>query len=370
MRVVCGGSRRSDPRADARGSWCAASEPVIIAEDDLMLASASVPQTQARICRALSDLPASADMVFLEFCFEDCSKADPILPGLSRASQPSCSAAIYFSAKGAKRVSDLCDPVNDVIDRMYPFLIRRGWLEAYLLTPPAFFQDRYFHSNMNRLGPNSLQDHTHGIREGSPLCMPSSRTEQHGPQSSWSALSLPFEAYETRQVGLILRGSDPRKSLQRFLQQGTVSNAMGDDGCGHLFNEPRPRFPGETETVGQDFIYIWVPYSIPLPWVSKFGQLPKDTRLFFSAERADTTFALVGAASLPVPRCGMLLYIEPDNKCYRRPGVGNGAEAATEDGGSGQEVGCALEVSLVSASGVVLEGMTYIIFLSEFADLI
>ena len=32
--------------------WWAANEAIIVAEDDLMLASASVPDTQARICRA------------------------------------------------------------------------------------------------------------------------------------------------------------------------------------------------------------------------------------------------------------------------------------------------------------------------------
>lgn len=121
----------------------AANEPVIIAEDDLKMASDSAAHLRAHICQALSSAPASADMVYLEFCLEDCSKVMPLKSAhfrLALAAEPSCSAAIYFSARGARRVAQLCLPVNDVIDRMYPNLIRKGWLEAYLLTPPAFFQ--------------------------------------------------------------------------------------------------------------------------------------------------------------------------------------------------------------------------------------
>ena len=59
---------------------------------------------------------------------------------LSRAFGPSCAAAILFTAKGARKVADLCFPVFDVIERMYPALIRKGWLEAYIMIPPAFYQ--------------------------------------------------------------------------------------------------------------------------------------------------------------------------------------------------------------------------------------
>ncbi len=60
----------------------------------------------------------------------------------ARAVEPSCSGAIYITAKGAQRIADLCRPVFDAIDAMYASLIRKGWLEAYLLKEPVFYKDQ------------------------------------------------------------------------------------------------------------------------------------------------------------------------------------------------------------------------------------
>jgi hypothetical protein len=118
----------------------AANEHVIIMEDDFMLGS-SIQRVREHLC-ALRDLPLTADMVYLEYCLETCAELsyDSRYPKLARARKPACSGAIFFTAKGAQRVADLCWPVFDVIDRMYPILIQRGWLEAYILTPAAFYQ--------------------------------------------------------------------------------------------------------------------------------------------------------------------------------------------------------------------------------------
>jgi len=119
----------------------AADEPVIIMEDDLM-AGASMEVIRENICSTLSDLPKTADLVYLEYCFETCVNLtyNKRYPRLAKAFRPSCAAAILFTAKGARLVADLCLPVFDVIDRMYPALIRAGWLEAYLMTPAVFYQ--------------------------------------------------------------------------------------------------------------------------------------------------------------------------------------------------------------------------------------
>ena len=69
---------------------------------------------------------------------------------VARAYAPSCSAAVYFTAKGAARVASLALPVFDVIDRMYQYLIATRLLEAYLVTPPLFYQDRVWGSNFVR----------------------------------------------------------------------------------------------------------------------------------------------------------------------------------------------------------------------------
>ena len=74
-----------------------------------------------------SNLPPTADMVYLEWCYEACSNIwyNQNYPSLGRAVEPSCSAAILFTVQGARKVADLCLPIFDVIDRMYPILIRK-----------------------------------------------------------------------------------------------------------------------------------------------------------------------------------------------------------------------------------------------------
>ena len=100
--------------------------------------------TRNHICRTLSTLPSTADMVYMEYCFESCSYLwyDKSYPRIARAFEPHCSAAVFFTAQGARKVADLCLPVFNSIDKMYPHLIRKGWLEAYVMTPSAFYQAR------------------------------------------------------------------------------------------------------------------------------------------------------------------------------------------------------------------------------------
>lgn len=62
-------------------------------------------------------------------------------PKLLRAAAPGCCAALIYTAKGARKVLDLCSPVFQAMDVMLPELIRRGMLEAYLISPPLFHQD-------------------------------------------------------------------------------------------------------------------------------------------------------------------------------------------------------------------------------------
>ena len=86
-------------------------------------------------------------------------------------------------------MASLALPVFDVIDRMYQYLIVTRLLEAYLVTPPLFYQDRVWGSNWLR------------------------NTEVWGPLRSHSPLSPPcggavsaatFMQSELGQVGLAL----------------------------------------------------------------------------------------------------------------------------------------------------------------------
>ena len=359
--------------------YAAANEAVIIAEDDLMMASASVSNLRAHICQALSGAPATADMVYLEYCLEDCSKTQPLRSAhfrLARAVEPSCSAAIFFSARGAKRVSELCSPVNDVIDRMYPNLISKGWLEAYIMTPPALFQDRYFRSNMKRREVEALQERTHGIREDAPFC--------HAFSERLSVSSrtgvVPFESCETRQLGVILPQANPQQVLERlFLFELGLGHSPDDadasistsrdradsrNCAASIFDDTRRAPPAadadEDGEVPVD-MDVWLRYPLPLAWRSKWGNLTSG-HLVFSAENEDTTFAAVGSSPLPPPRCGVLLRIGADSKCYLRK-MTTGEDGAQDEGAEGQET-CELEVSLVSEAGVLVDGMLLMVFLS------
>ena len=145
-------------------------------EDDLMLADEPT-KIRMRLLSALQNYPRSADMLYLESCFEDCweRKASPAFPMWSKTSGPSCSAAILFTQKGAQRVSTLAKKIFWGIDNMYRAMISAHLVEAYVISPNAFLQDGYWGSSMQRYrgrrrryGDRSLQGVTH--RPFSVLC--------------------------------------------------------------------------------------------------------------------------------------------------------------------------------------------------------
>ena len=139
---------------------------LLLLEDDLLPGSADVGALRRRLQETLRLLPPSADMLYLEYCFETCShlrypppqaRADGYAghypdgyerhyasasgrAGIARAYAPSCCAAVYFTARGARRVAALILPAFDVIDRMYQYLVHAGLLEAYVAVPPLFYQ--------------------------------------------------------------------------------------------------------------------------------------------------------------------------------------------------------------------------------------
>ncbi|EKX40181.1 hypothetical protein GUITHDRAFT_142907 [Guillardia theta CCMP2712] len=126
-------------------------ELIGVFEDDLMVHD-DLPSLNLRIKRALEELPASADLLYLEYCFEKCSShcSEPGLAHISRAHRPRCTGAIVFTAQGARKVLHLCKPVFAAVDNMLPMLIERGHLEAYLLRRPGFFQDAFWGSDVDR----------------------------------------------------------------------------------------------------------------------------------------------------------------------------------------------------------------------------
>jgi len=349
----------------------AANEPVIIMEDDLMSAG-TLPLVRDRLSSTLGKLPAGADLVFLEYCFESCAnlRYHPQFPRLAKAWRPSCSAAILFTVKGAQRVAQHCFPIFDVIDRMYPSLIRKGWLEAYVLSPPAFYQDNYFVSNLER---NTKQrhgryDHTkcnytasehisetrHAIHEPlhtAPECWELLATNAGGS----AAERFEFEQTDRRQAGVILPSHSPRRLLSALASLEALDIATLARMC-----VPLPSFVSRHSKVladgvlpqhmehglGDRTMYVWLAFALPHVWknVWRNESLPGAMLVFSTCTSSPIdggeVQVQVGRWSL-ASSCGALLEISKDSDCF---GLSHG------------EV-CQLEVSLLSRFGKVLDGV-------------
>jgi O-methyltransferase len=139
-----------------------------IFEDDVMLGKSSTG-ARKQIAEALSELPSSADVLYLEYCFESCSMLDcnSSFAFIRRAVKPACTAAMIFTRKGAKKTLARIKNIFLALDNMYAELIFHGDLEAYLVTPPIFFQDGYY-SNAFKFGERAIFMQTH--RQFSIIC--------------------------------------------------------------------------------------------------------------------------------------------------------------------------------------------------------
>jgi hypothetical protein len=129
-----------------------------VLEDDLV-AGACPAETNRRIAAALRELPPDADVLYLEACYERCAalRYSAHRPSLARAFRPFCSAGMIFTARGARRVAELCTPVTAGLDDVMSELVGRGMVEAYLALPGVLYQDCFWGSDANRKVNMGLQ---------------------------------------------------------------------------------------------------------------------------------------------------------------------------------------------------------------------
>lgn len=137
----------------------------IIMEDDIIPV---VPYNKLGhlLEQAISELPEDADMLYLEMCGESCNKIKQVSKLLYKLYSPVCSAAILYTPKGAKKIIELCIPVFDGIDLMYPRLIQSGDIIAYGIGGMLFVQDEYFESDAGRKEKQKTRTHSFRL----PLC--------------------------------------------------------------------------------------------------------------------------------------------------------------------------------------------------------
>ena len=225
----------------------AAGEPIMILEDDLMVGG-DLQATRNSICRTLSNLPPSAHMIYFEFCLESCREIryNSGFAGLARAKSPSCSAAIYFTVAGARRVADLCFPIFDVVDRMYPTLIAAGQLQAYMILPPVFYQDQFFASNWYRRFED--ENRARALHAGTPLHTPLSAAvpcrEAAGGHSNQFDADAPVDL---RQVGLQVTRSDLEIALMELEVEAECRQGQVD-----------LQMPSHDK-----LIMVWFPFALP-----------------------------------------------------------------------------------------------------------
>ncbi len=293
----------------------AANEPVIIMEDDLMAGGAS-QIVRDHLCRSLSDLPATADMVYLEHCFESCIDLmyNPRYPNLAKAVHPACGVAMYFTTKGARRAADLCWPVFDVIDRMYPALIRTERLEAYLLTPPAFYQNQIFASHWDRRPEFS---YGRGLRTNhqpsaaAPPCWeltpwPGIRNFRTDKEFEDSRAGWLLSHIDRRQTGLVV----PNTELMSLL---AILNGVGahEQSC-------YANWDLSDEMVREHMIHVWLRFPMPDAWMDRWGLIPGLKIVYYNrGDIPGSTQNHPGLGSWTSgTHCGILLRFGPGSYCF------------------------------------------------------
>jgi hypothetical protein len=131
-------SRHAASAADSSGAapWIA------VFEDDIVLTTSPV-QAHKRLVEAVSSLPCNADVLYVEWCFDECGESlfHTKYPLISLASKPHCSAGILFSTQGAKKLDRLLRPIDSTIDNMFANLCGSAVI-CYKLRLPIFTQDR------------------------------------------------------------------------------------------------------------------------------------------------------------------------------------------------------------------------------------
>jgi GR25 family glycosyltransferase involved in LPS biosynthesis len=140
-------------------------KPGIIMEDDI-IPTVDPRDVGVALYGALAELPQDADMLFMEACHENCNKIKRASSLLYRMHSPQCSAAIFYTAAGARKVAELYTPVFGAIDGMAPELISNGKIVAYGIDGMLFAQDEFYGSDAMRT--NETQEQLHRVRL--PIC--------------------------------------------------------------------------------------------------------------------------------------------------------------------------------------------------------
>lgn len=143
----------------------------------------------ARIRSALATIPADADTLHLEYCFDACHNATfrNDNPWTSTAHSPFCCAAILFSRQGLTKMRELLTTIRTSVDDHIPESCERHELNCYKLRRPVYAQDFYWGSSVSpssyaTKGNLSHWSNQHELYKDVPLC----RERIHDFDSNWN----------------------------------------------------------------------------------------------------------------------------------------------------------------------------------------
>ena len=209
----------------------------------------------------------------------------------------------------------LCWPVFDVIDRMYPALIRAGALEAYLLTPQAFYQDQIFASNVARSQEfSSFRAHRrhHQPLAAGPTCCELDHFWLYSRAKSETILAL--IRTDVRQVGLALPNTGLVSMLAALEETNvTTIHERCEYGGLNLLDDPINLWDATEDTKTR---HVWLKFAMPDAWTEKTG-LILGSKVFYmwrDPERSDDEPLALGSWTTD-SQCGALLRFGPESNC-------------------------------------------------------
>ena len=222
-------------------------------------------------------------------------------------------------------------------------------------------QDVHFGSNMQRQDESEWRveregKRVHGIR--APAC--TSHTASFARVRSALDFPLPWQAYEPRQVGVVLPSASPKLALDSLLHSTNVHARGCSSVLDSLSFQPSPWIGEENEGT----MVVWIPYAQPLHWGNMHDGLARapagaDSTLLFSTQTRDGSFTLVGATALSSSQCGALLRIGTASLCHV-----DEEEVKNEE--EWEDKACAVEISVVSEHGILVDGTTVLLFLADY----
>lgn len=135
------------------------SKYALIFEDDINI-NGNYNEISNKINYIINNIPKDADIVYLSYCFEICSRLKKTDDIFIKAYRPLCRHFYLVTKKGAKVIIDKTLPMYSSGDRMIGELIKKNILNGYIVNPSYLIinQKRNSNTNLETLLDNK-QDH-------------------------------------------------------------------------------------------------------------------------------------------------------------------------------------------------------------------